>query len=307
MKVYIDPKFIVQSDIKQMIDAFPMVEFVDTIDHFDIEVAMIPWANFITEENLSKLPNLKWIQLLSAGYDGTDFNLLKKHQIIYTNAKDIYHISIAEDVLTKILVLNRNYKIYLDNMKQGIWKPIRREPELYGSTVGILGTGSIGKEIAKRLKAFDTHIIGYRKSDRPETYFDEIVTDDEGLSYLLKTSDYVIVTLPLNDKTEYFLSKEKLSLMKSNALFINIARGKVVDQDALSELLKDKKIRGAGLDVTTPEPLPKDHELWSMPNVVITPHNSSSSNHLLSRLTELMTENLSNYLNHRELKFIVNE
>lgn len=149
MKVYIDPKFIAQSDFKSMIEKFPSVLFVDTLEgNYDIEVAMIPWPTFITEDNLSKLPNLKWIQLLSAGYDGTDFSLLKKHKIMYTNAKDIYHISIAEDVITKILVLNRNYRVYLENMKQGIWKPIRREPELYGSVVGILGTGSIGKEIA---------------------------------------------------------------------------------------------------------------------------------------------------------------
>jgi len=307
MKIYIDPKFIVQSDIKQMIEDFSMVEFVDTIDDPKIEVAMVPWASFITEENLSKLPNLKWIQLLSAGYDGTDFNLLKLHNIIYTNAKDIYHISIAEDVLTKILVLNRNYRVYLENMKQGIWKPIRREPELYGSTVGILGTGSIGKEIAKRLKSFDTYIIGYRKANVKEDYFDEIVTGDAGVDSLLSRSDYVIVTLPLNNETESFLTKEKLSLMKSNAIFINIARGKVVDQDALTDLLREKRIRGAGLDVTTPEPLPKEHELWQMPNVIITPHNSSSSNHLISRLTKLMTENLSKYLNQEELKFIVKE
>jgi len=307
MKVYIDPKFIVQSDIKHMIDSFPMVEFVDQIEDIDIEVAMVPWATFITEENLSKLPNLKWIQLLSAGYDGTDFRLLKKYGIIYTNAKDIYHISIAEDVLTKILVLNRNYRVYLENMKQGLWKPIRREPEIYGSTIGILGTGSIGKEIAKRLKAFDTHIIGYRKTNKSERYFDEIVTNEVGLHYLLKKSDYVIVTLPLNDETEFFLSKDRLALMKSDAIFINIARGKVVDQDALTELLRDKLIRGAGLDVTTPEPLPKEHELWQMPNVIITPHNSSSSHRLISRLTDLMAENLLNYLNGNELKFIVNE
>jgi len=307
MKVFIDPKFIVQSDIQQMIDDFSTVEFVDAIDDPKIEVAMVPWSTFITEENLSKLPNLKWIQLLSAGYDGTDFKLLKKHHIIYTNAKDIYHISIAEDVLTKILVLNRNYRIYLDNMKQGIWKPIRREPELYGATVGILGTGSIGKEIAKRLKAFDTHIIGYRKTNAKEMFFDEIVTSDSGLDSLLTRSDYVIVTLPLNNKTENFLTKDKLSLMKSDAILINVARGKVVDQEALTELLKAKKIRGAGLDVTTPEPLPKDHELWQMPNVIITPHNSSSSNHLIARLTKLMTENLSNYLQNKPLKYIVKE
>lgn len=308
MKVYIDSKFIVQADFKSMIERFPSLVFVDTIEgNEDIEVAMIPWPSFITQDNLSKLPNLKWIQLLSAGYDGTDFSLLRKHNIIYTNAKDIYHISIAEDVITKILVLNRNYRIYLDNMKQGIWKPIRREPELYGSIVGILGTGSIGKEVAKRVKAFDTHVIGYRKTNQPEIYFDEIVTSQEGLEYLLKKSDYVIVTLPLNENTEHFLSKEKLELMKNDAVLINIARGKIIDQDALTDLLKNNKLRGAGLDVTNPEPLPKNHDLWKMNNVIITPHNSSSSHRLMSRLTDLMSENLSKYISGQDLKFIVNE
>lgn len=308
MKVYIDPKFIVQSAIQSMIEMFPNIVFVDSLEgNFDIEVAMIPWTSFISDENLSKLLNLKWIQLLSAGYDGTDFSLLKKYNITYTNAKDVYHISIAEDVIAKILVLNRNYRVYFDNMKQGIWKPIRKEPEIYGSTVGIIGTGSIGKEIAKRLKAFDTQIIGYRKTNAKINDFDEIVNDDQGLNYLLTKSDYVITTLPLNNNTYQFMTKERLSLLKKDAIFINIARGLVVDQDALTELLKEHKIRGAGLDVTTPEPLPSDHELWRLPNVIITPHNSSSSSRLLSRLTVLMTENLNRYINKKPLKFVVQE
>jgi D-2-hydroxyacid dehydrogenase (NADP+) len=307
MKVYIDPKFIIQSSLQEMILRFPQVQFVDDINHPDIEVAMVPWSNFITEENLSKLPKLKWIQLLSAGFDGTDFSLLKRHGITFTNAKDIYHISMAEDVVAKILTLNRNYKVYAENMKQGIWKPIRREPEIYGSTVGILGTGSIAKEIAKRLKAFETTIIGYRKTASPEVFFDETLYGEAGLDDLLKRSDYVIVTLPLNSQTRNLLSREKLALMKTSALFINVARGAIVDQAALTEMVRDGKIRGAGLDVTTPEPLPPDHELWRLPNVIITPHNSSSSPHLLSRLTELMTANLRKYLASETLNFIVKE
>ena len=192
-------------------------------------------------------------------------------------------------------------------MKQGIWKPIRKEPELFGSTVGVIGTGSIGQEIAKRLKAFETHIIGYRKSNYKLVNFDEIVTDVEGLNYLLSNSDYVIMTLPLNKNTYHFMSKERLSLLKKEAVFINIARGLVVDQDALTFMLKEKRIRGAGLDVTTPEPLPSNHELWKLPNVIITPHNSSSSAHLLSRITQLMTDNLTRYIAKEPLKFIVDE
>ncbi len=307
MKVYIDSKFIVQSVIQEMVSSFRHVEFVDDLNHPDIEVAMVPWATFITEENLSKLPNLKWIQLLSAGYDGTDFSLLKRHGIVFTNAKDIYHISMSEDVITKILTLNRNVGYYLENMKHGVWKPIRKEPEIYGSTVGILGTGSIAKEIAKRLKAFDTTVLGYRKTMRPENGFDETLYGNDGLESLLQRSDIVIVTLPLNDQTRNLLNREKLSLMKENALFINVARGAIVDQEALTELLRTKKIRGAGLDVTVPEPLPSTHELWTLPNVFITPHNSSSSPHLLARLKELMSDNLNRYLSGEALKFVCHE
>ncbi len=307
MKVYIDPKFIIQPSIQNMGLRFPDIEFVDNLENDDIEVAMVPWATFITEETISKLPKLKWIQLLSAGYDGTNFDLLKRNNIQFTNAKDIYHISMAEDVLTKILVLNRNYKIYIENMKQGIWKPIRKEPEIYGSTIGILGTGSIAKEIAKRLKAFNTTIIGYRRTQRAEEYFDQVLIGNDGLDELLRRSDYVIVTLPLNDQTRNLLSREKLSLMKNTALLINVARGAIVDQDALTEMLVDNKIRGAGLDVTTPEPLPSDHSLWRLPNVIITPHNSSSSPHLMNRLEILMSENLKRYINGNDLIYIVKE
>jgi phosphoglycerate dehydrogenase-like enzyme len=192
-------------------------------------------------------------------------------------------------------------------MKQGIWHPIRREPELYESTVGILGTGSIGQTIASRLKAFNTHNIGYRQTKESVPFFDEIVSDEEGLIHLLKQSDYVIITLPLSEKTKHMIDKEKLSYLKKNAVLINVARGDIIDQEALVECLKKGSIRGAGLDVTTPEPLPPNHELWALPNVLITPHNSSSSPKLLSRLVELMDDNLTRYKMNQPLKFIVKE
>ena len=307
MVVYIDPKFIAQTEMNVLIERHPDITFTNDDQNTDIEVLMIPWPKYITKERLDRLPNVKWIQLLSAGYDGTDFDLIHEKKLIFTNAKDIYHISMAEDVLGKILFLNRNYGHYYDNMKQGIWHPIRREPELFESTVGILGTGSIGQTIASRLKAFNTHIIGYRQTKESVPFFDEIVSDEEGLIHLLKQSDYVIITLPLSEKTKHLIDKEKLSYLKKNAILINVARGDIIDQDALLECLKKGSFRGAGLDVTTPEPLPPNHELWTLPNVLITPHNSSSSPKLLSRLVELMDDNLKRYKLNHPLKFIVKE
>lgn len=308
MKIYIDPSVINQVDIKKVLEPYySKIDFVSTLDHPGIEVAMVLSSSFISEENLAKLPNLKWIQLLSAGYDGTNFDLLKNHNILYTNAKDVFHVSIAEDVIAKILLLNRNYTTYINNMKQGVWEKKKNEIELSGSTIGILGTGSIGSAIAKRLKAFDTHLIGYRKTQKATPFFDEIVTGDKGLDTLLIKSDYVIVALPLNNQTHHLLTKEKLALMKASALFINIGRGNVVDQDALTTLLATSAIRGAALDVTTPEPLPKEHPLWQLPNVIITPHNATSSNNMFPRLAKLIDDNLSHYLKKEPLKFRVEE
>ena len=176
------------------------------------------------------------------------------------------------------------------------------ESEIEGSTVGILGTGSIGQEIAKRIAAFNTHIIGYNQSGRFVEYFDEIVTGSEGLNSLLSKSDYVIVSLPLNKGTKFLINKENLRLMKENAIIINIARGEIINQDDLIEALENKIIKGAGLDVVYPEPLAKDSKLWKLDNVFITPHNSFSSPKTTKRLISLIIENLNNYLNNKELK-----
>lgn len=305
MYVYFNPKSIGHIYTEELIKTFPNITFItDPKDAYLSDViAVMP--DFFTDQDLNRFDKLKFVQLLMAGYDNFDFSPFEDKDIIVSNAVDIFSTSIAEDVLTKIFVINRNVKHYLEMMNSGTWSPIRKEPELIGSTIGILGTGSIGKETAKRLKSFDTHILGYRTKNEPVEYFDEILTGNEGLEELLKRSDYVIVAIPLSEKTFHLLDESKLSLMKEEALLINVARGKVIDQEALVRVLQAKKIRGAGLDTLTPEPLPRDHPLWSMENVFITPHNASSSPYMQVRLKDLIVKNLKHFIENSPIEYVV--
>lgn len=302
MKIYINSRFLSNSHLEQITNAVYNIEITTDIENsYDCEAVFVS-PDFINKENLSKYPSLKWIQLLTAGFDVADLNAARERKIIVTNAKGVYSIPIAEDVIAKILMLNKNIKHYLRQMDGAIWNQLSKESEIEGSTVGILGTGSIGQEIAKRIAAFNTHIIGYNQSGRFVEYFDEIVTGSEGLNSLLSKSDYVIVSLPLNKGTKFLINKENLLLMKENAIIINIARGEIINQDDLIEALENKIIKGAGLDVVYPEPLAKDSKLWKLDNVFITPHNSFSSPKTTKRLISLIIENLNNYINEKELK-----
>lgn len=305
MKIYIDDRQI-KKDFEKIKGLFPQVKITNDLeDGYDAE-GIVVFPDYVKEENLQKYPNLKWVQLFTAGFDTLNLDYLKDKGILLTNARGVYSKTIAEDVITKILALNRNVRGYYENMKKGKWELLKNEYEITGATVGIIGTGSIGMEIAKRLKAFETLIVGYRRKFFEVPYFDKIFVGDEGLNRLLQVSDYVIIAIPLSPETFHLIDKEKLALMKETALLINIARGDIIKQEDLINALLAKKIRGAGLDVTTPEPLPEDNLLWQMDNVIITPHNSVSSPLLKGRLVELVIENIGNYVYNKDMLNIVN-
>lgn len=306
MKIYVEKRMMGKTNYPKLIEKFPMVEFVDNLDENEDVEAMIIMNSTLNKLDLDKYLRLRWIQLLMAGYDNVDINYIKSKRILVTNARDIFSTSIAEDVISKILYFNRNMKYYQDCMYDKVWNPISKEPEIFNSTVAILGSGSIGKELAKRFKAFGVNrIYGYKKSkDKPDN-FDEVFNDEEGLDQILKLADYVIVALPLTKDTKKLINEERLQLLKQNALIINVARGDIIDQQALIKCLKQKQIRGAGLDVTTPEPLPKDSELWNLDNVYITPHNASSSPYMKNRLFELTLVNLERFLSNSKLKYLI--
>jgi D-2-hydroxyacid dehydrogenase (NADP+) len=306
LKIYIDKKMMGRDNYPKILAEFKEVDFLDSLEEKAEIEALIIMNSTLKKLNISEFPKLKWIQLLMAGFDNVDVLGYKNKGILVSNARDIFSISIAEDVISKILMFNRNTKYYLESMNNQTWEPISKEPEIFNSTITILGTGSIGQEVAKRLKAFDVKkIYGYKQTLESVPYFDEIVNDETGLEEIIRISDYLILALPLNSKTYHLINKNKLKLMKKNSLLINVARGEIIDQDALVEVLKNKMIRGAGLDVTTPEPLPHNHDLWKLDNVFITPHNASSSPYMKERLYEMTRDNIKLFVTGKEIKYLL--
>lgn len=300
LKIYIQPRILETPYVEKLKQTFPTIDFVDQVD--PSVVACIVYPNFLNKDNLSVLPRLQWAQSLMVGYNQVDQATFKAKKITFTNAKDVYAITIAEDIITKMLVINRNVKKYIHQMDEGIWKPHRFEPEIHGSTIGFLGSGSLANAAAIRLKAFGATLITYRKSDLPNPIFDQTFAGESGLKQVLSKSDYVVITLPLNENTLKLINAEKLSWMKKEAVLINVGRGEVVDQDALIDALQKGQLRGAGLDVMTPEPLPKESPLWTMENVYITPHNAPSSPYMMSRLYDLVEDNIKRFMEQKPLK-----
>lgn len=294
MKIHLDKKAIGQRMFDELKKQFGSHLITEELSSDVTYRVMLPFV--VSDDELSKTPNLSHIQLVTAGYDQMDLTKLKQHRINLYNAKDVYSDTIAEDILTKIFVLNRNVKNYVKQMKEGAWVRHKNEYELYNTTVGFIGMGSLSNALVKRLEGFDCTFLGYRRSTQKDPKFQEIYTDQNGLDLLLTKSDYVIVTLPLNEETNGLLTKERLMHMKKSALLINVGRGEVIIQDDLIELLETKQIRGAGLDVCYPEPLPRDHILWTLDNVYLTPHNAPSSIHQSKRLQSLIVKNIQAYL-----------
>jgi len=169
----------------------------------------------------------------------------------------------------------------LDNQRRNAWEKQGREHlrSLYGSTVGIVGLGYIGQALATRCKAMGMRVLGYRRKDEPIDGVDKIYTSVEagGLEKLLEQSDYVVLALPLTNESYHLMTERTLAYMKPSAHLINIARGDVVDETALISALETNMIAGAGLDVFSQEPLPETSPLWSLPNVLITPHTNEMS------------------------------
>ncbi len=295
MHVLINPKHFDKNYFDRLIRDLPEVSFTDDLNDDRID-AMITWPSAVKKEVLDRYPNLKIILLPSAGYDLADLAYLKKRKIILTNARGVYDVQIAEDVLAKILYFNRDMKRYQDNMNRHLWESYDQFNELFEQTVGIIGTGSIGSRIAKIIKGFDAHVIGYHRDHSMRAYFDEMLTGKSGLITLLQRSDYVVLALPLTAESTYLIDENALKNMKKNALLINISRGKIIEENALIKALNENWIRGAALDVTVHEPLPVDHPLWEAKNVYISPHVAGNSPMANRRVNALLKRIIQQYL-----------
>ena len=256
---------------------------------------LLTYGEDLTDEILAACPKLRWIQVISAGLELMPWQALRERQILVTNARGIHRVPMAEHTLGMILAFARRFWETYRNQFSADWDRSIRVEEISGQVLGIIGAGAIGGEIAKRAQAFGMRTIGLATVARPLEGFDEVL-DRTGLDKLLTASDYVVVTVPLTRETQGMIGGRELSLMQPTAVLINIARGKVIDEQALLEALRSGTIRGAALDVFTTEPLPADHPFWSLANCVLTPHISGRSPKYMERAQEIFRHNLKVYV-----------
>lgn len=235
--------------------------------------------------------NLKAVQLTSAGLDRFPVDKVDFDRIKVANAKGVYSIPIAEWVVLKILELYKDSASFIYNQQNRVWEKNRELLELSGQTACIVGAGSIGTEIAKRLQVFGVTTIGVDISSQPREYFNEMYLIGE-LKQCINRCDLVILTVPLTEITHRMINKEILGYMKDTAVVVNVARGEIIDEQDLLEALRDKTIAGAILDVFEQEPLKETSPLWGMKNVIVTPHNSFVSSKNTERLYKLILGNL---------------
>ncbi len=257
----------------------------------------------VKHKGLEAFKNVKWIQVSSAGYNHLPIDLWKDNGILVSNAKDVFSDPIAEHVIFYTLMF---YKKGLDHLKLQENKIFTRlnNKELEDEVVCILGTGSIASAIAKRFKAFNVKTIGINTTGRIVEHFDECYAIKD-LKIVLSKSDIVVMTLPLNDSTRYFYDETYFQSMKKGSIFINIGRGRVIDERTLVKALENEHLAYAVLDVMETEPLPKESTLWNAKNLLITPHDSGVSSKTGIRLIKLFIENIKAYRTNKPLKHLV--
>ena len=236
---------------------------------------------------------LKYIQLTSAGLDRVPMDYILTNGIEIHNARGVYSGPMAEFAIWGVLELYKQGRFFADNQRQHRWEKHRGLMELAGKTVCIVGCGSVGSECAKRFSAFNCRVLGIDIETRTQLYFESVQTLN-CLPDVLPQSDIVVLTLPLTETTRHLFSETLFQQIKTGAVIVNIARGPILDTQALIKAL-NTKLSGAVLDVFEEEPLDKNSPLWDLDNVIITPHNSfvGEGNH--GRLTDLIIENLTSF------------
>ena len=273
----------------------------------DLQVDDLREVNWIIgsppPELLFAAKNLEWLQIVFAGAD-TYTNL--PNEIILTNARGAYDAAVSEHLLALTLALTRGLNTYARNQAQHLWQRTRKIISVDGSTVLIVGAGSIGAAYAKIVKNLGAKVIGIRRTKKFSADFDEIYTAAE-FDAVIGRADIVAMILPGGEQTNHFMDAERLSKLKRGAYLINVGRGNAIDLDALKNLLRAGTLSGVALDVTEPEPLPQDDELWDFDNVIITPHSAGGLYLKQTReaIVKICAENLWAKLHDLPLKNIV--
>jgi phosphoglycerate dehydrogenase-like enzyme len=261
------------------------------------------------------VPNLHWIQFHYAGVDhAVDAPILSKPELIVTTLSGAAASQMAEYVLTMLLALGHRLPVLAESQRKSEWPKDRWERfsprELRGSTIGIVGYGSVGRQVARLLRGFDATVLATKRDAKHTAdsgYTPEDLGDPEGdlvrrlypsqaLRSMVKECDFVVVTVPLTPATRGLINAEVLSVFKPSACLIDVSRGGIVDHEALIKAIQDHKLGGAALDVYPTEPLPAKSPLWGLHNVILSPHVAGNSTQYDQRAVQLFAENLNRYV-----------
>ena len=267
--------------------------FAAALPEADVVVVSMMWKNDLAPS----AKRLKFIQSISAGIDQYDREVLRAHGIRLANAAGVNAHAVAEHAMALILALKRHLHSGRDNQAAKQWRGMiseigEREDQLGGKTLLVVGLGRIGARLAQLAKAFDMRVVGIRRDASRGGDGADAVHGHQHLHEQLGAADIVALTCPLTPETTNLIDAKALSAMKPTAHLINVARGKVVDEPALIRALQEKRLAAAGLDVTQVEPLPATSPLWTMPNVLVTPHTAGETQRYEDGVIDLLLENL---------------
>ncbi len=267
----------------------------------------------ITSAEVRAGKNLKWVGLMSAGVDHVLFpkdgsSDLRDSGITLTNNKIVQGPEIADHALAMLLMLSRNLYALYRNDQQEVWNPRSFHGiELSGKTAVVVGVGGIGTQIAVRANAFGMTVIGVDPQDKPFLPFVKKVVKPDEFDDVLPQADVVFLSVPDTPKSHKMMGARQFGLMKKDSYFIAVSRGGIYDVNGLVKALDEKRLAGAGVDVTDPEPLPKGHALWKFPNVVITPHIAGRSDQDAARMVGTIKENIRRFVEGKPLINVVDK
>lgn len=297
---------------------FPRVESVirDSYEGIEehLQSAELIFTISLRPQQFVQARNLRWIHAPTSAVHQFMFPELQNSDVVLTNSREVHGPVVAEHVMALIFALARKIPQSVVFQQQRVWgqEPIWYEGahprELAGATLGLIGVGSIGRRVAQKASALAMRVLAVREhpeKGKPD-FVDEVFGPGE-LEGVLRRSDFVVVAAPLLAATEGLINGARLAAMKPDAFLINVGRGPQVDESALVEALRNRRIAGAALDVFEHEPLPADSPLWCAPNLLITPHTAGLTDQLWPRHYELFSNNLRRYIEGKPLQFEVDK
>ena len=297
-------RFALRKSGLRFIELRTLDELAARIPEIDVLVVSGLWRN----ELLGRAEKLRLIQSISAGIDQYDREALRARGVRLASAQGVNAGAVAEHVIALMLALARQVPPARDNQARRHWRgmisdPARREDEISGKTLLIVGLGRIGSRLAALARGFGMRVIATKRDPAAAAGAADLVATNDRLLELLPQADFVALTCPLTPQTELLFGAAAFAAMKPSAFLVNVARGRVVDEPALIRALEEQRIAGAALDCFWEEPLPEDSPLWALPNALITPHSAGETRHYEDNVIDLLLENLDRlWRGERELK-----